>query len=150
MKVRRTWVARDAHLCVQEVWDYLADDSPLDREAHTIRLSNDSRWYIGELDGEIAGAFWMRRENFVTWEAHANVRPKFWGRKQGTALCQLAIDEMIKDTGARKVIATIPDSSPETQRMAEAIGFKREGVRSKAWCKDGVLYDQVYYGITRK
>lgn len=146
--IRRTWLEKEPQEIVERLFDYLVDDSQLDRDAR-IRLSNDSRWYIGELDGEVAGAFWMRRENLVTWEAHANVLPEFWGDKRGTKLCQSAIGTMIQDTGAAKVIATIPDSSPETQRMAEAIGFKREGVRKRSWQKNGKLYDQVYYGITR-
>lgn len=150
MEVNRTWIAQPIMLVMTEVWDFLTDDSDLRIENYQPTLHDDSRWYIISHNGQVAGAFWMRRVNAVTWEAHANVRPKFWGNKSGTAMCQLALDEMIRDTGAKKIISLIPDSSPAVQRMAEAIGFKREGVQKKSWLKNGKLYDQIHYGITRK
>jgi RimJ/RimL family protein N-acetyltransferase len=132
------------------LWDYLIDDSPLDKSKHTIRLSDNSRWYTAHVDGELAGAFWMRRENFATWEVHANILPEFWGKGQGTKICQVALDYMAEETDAIKLIAIVPTSAPQTMKMTEAVGFKREGIREKSWSKNGELYDQAYYGITRK
>ena len=149
MQVNRTWIAQPVVMVVTECWDFLIDDSDLELQNYSPTITSDSRWYITSLDGEVAGAFWMRRVNLITWEAHANVRPKFWGNRRGTELCKLALDEMIRDTGAKKVIALIPDSSKPVQRMAEAIGFKQEGVQRKSWLKNGKLYDQIHYGITR-
>ena len=132
-----------------EVWDVINDDSDEEFEDWEPRIDDDSRWYILSNDGEVAGAFWMRRVNHITWEAHANVRPKYWGDKKGTEFCRKAIEEMIADTGALKVVAQIPTSSPQTMKMAEAIGFEREGTAVRSLQKKGKLYDVVHYGITR-
>ena len=148
MDVKRTWLEQPIKLVISECWDYLKDDSQLEPEDYVPVITDDSRWYLTYLEGQVSGAFWMKRINLVTWEAHANVRPKFWGNRKGTLLCKMALEEMIRDTGAKKVVALIPASSPAVQRMAEAIGFKVEGVQEKSWMKDGVLYDQTYYGMT--
>jgi len=148
--VRRTWLAKPVVDVITELWDYLSDDSKLRPECYRPTITDDSRWYIAYEGDEVVGAFWMRRVNAITWEAHANVRPKFWGDRKGTEYCQAAIAEMMFDTQAEKVIALIPDSSPEVQHMAEAIGFKREGRQVRSWKKDGEYYDQIHYGITRK
>ena len=149
MTVSRTWISPPIRLVIGEVWAHIVDDSGARFEDYRPSIHDDSRWYITALDGQVAAAFWMRRVNGITWEAHANVRPKFWGQKRGTKMCRLAIEEMIRDTGARKVVALIPDSSPAVQRMAQAIGFKREGCNKDSWLKNGKLYNQIHYGITR-
>jgi len=150
MMVVRTYIPYAIRVVMEDVWEHIKDDGPEQFIDWEPRLDDNSRWYVGYLDNELAGVFWMRRVNTRTWEAHANVRPQFWGDRQGTKLCREAIAVMIDDTGAKKTIALIPDSSPATQRMAEAIGFRREGVQTQSFIKDGQVYDQVHYGITRK
>lgn len=152
MEVRRTWNPGNIKPVIGEVWGYIADDSQLDTDFNgwEPRLDNDSRWYMSEEDGDTVGIFWMRRVNAITWEAHANIRPRYWGDKKGTEHCREAIKEMMRDTDAQKVIALIPDSSPQVQRMAEAIGFIHEGRQVASYLKNGNVYDQTHYGITRK
>jgi len=148
--LRRTWLASDIKLVIGEVWDYIADDSQVDYATWEPRIDDDSHWYVTKENDDIVGIFWMRRVNAITWEAHANVRPKYWGDNKGTEHCRVAIKGMMVDTGAQKVIALIPDSSPQVQQMAEAIGFVQEGKQTASYLKNGKVYDQVHYGITRK
>lgn len=137
-------------IVMREVWDYLTDDSGLKFEDYQPRIDEDSRWYISfDEYGEVVGAFWCRRVNHVTWESHANIRPKFWGDKNGTKHCQAAIDLMFEDTGGKKMIALIADCFPQVQQMAEDIGFVREGVQTLSWQREGKLYDQIHYGKNR-
>lgn len=151
MEVRRTWIAHPILYIMQQVWEYLTDDSGLKFEDYSPRLDEDSRWYItyDEYDTPVA-AFWLRRLNGVTWEAHANVAPQYWGNKKGTKLCKQALAFAFEDTEALKFVAQIPDSSKATQKMAAAIGFSREGINKQSFLRDGVLHDQVYFGMTRK
>lgn len=149
MEIRRTWLRAPVIKVIKELWEYLCDDSEIDFEYYVPRMDDTSRWYVATIDRKIIGVFWMRRINAVTWEAHVNVRPFYWGNKKGTEVCREAIKIMGDDTGAKKIIALIPDSCPATQRAAEAIGFKREGVQTKSWLKNGQLYDQKHYGLTR-
>ena len=148
--VERTWLQAPVRRIIAELWDHLSDDSPVLAQEYQPRFDEDSRWYLSKGGGGTGGAFWMRRGNRVTWEAHANVRPAFWGDGKGTEHCRKAIATMMEDTGAQKVVATIPTSSPQVLKMAEEIGFVREGVSERSWQKNGVLYDRVHYGITRK
>ena len=150
MDVRRTWNSHPIRVVMQQVWDYLTDDSGLTFEDYSPRLDEDSRWYITYDSGTPVAAFWLRRLNGVTWEAHANVVPSLWGDKRGTSLCITALDLAFEDTEALKFVAHIPDSAPETQTMAIQIGFSREGINKKSFLRDGVLHDQVYFGMTRK
>jgi len=149
IEVNRTWISAPVRQIIGEVWEYITDDSEMTFEEYAPRIDSDSRWYISSQDGQIVGAFWMRRVNHITWEAHANVIPKYWGEGQGTEHCRKAIDTMMEDTGAKKVVALIPTSCKPVMRMAEEIGFVREGVTVASWQKHGKLYDQVHYGITR-
>jgi RimJ/RimL family protein N-acetyltransferase len=151
ISVNRTWIAKPVIDIVREVWEFITDDSkkPEDKNKYIPRLCDESRWYISSENGEQVGAFWMRKVNHITWEAHANVRPKFWGDKRGTEHCRVAIAEMIRETGAKKVVAQIPTSCKPVMEMAEEIGFVREGASPNAWQKNGQLYDIVHYGITR-
>jgi RimJ/RimL family protein N-acetyltransferase len=149
VSVNRTWIPQPVRQVIGEVWEYISDDSDVTFDEYEPRFDEDSRWYISSEGGEIVGAFWMRRVNHITWEAHANVRPKFWGDGRGTEHCRQAIAKMVEDTGAKKVVAQIPTSCAPVMKMAEEIGFVREGVIAASWQKHGRLYDQVLYGITR-
>lgn len=149
ISVNRTWIGAPVKQVIAEVWDYITDDSEMTLEEYEPRIDSDSRWYVSSQDGQIVGVFWMRRVNHVTWEAHANVRPKFWGDRNGTEHCRKAIAKMMEDTGALKVVALIPTCAKPVMRMAEEIGFVREGVSVRSWQKNGKLYDVVHYGITR-
>lgn len=132
-----------------EVWHFISDDTKQTVDEFEPRFDDGSRWYVAYEDGEILGAFWARRINHITWELHANIRPAIWGHKRGTEICREALEKMMEDTGGLKFVATIPDNCPQVQEMAEAIGFEREGASVRSWQKNGELYDQVYYGITR-
>ncbi len=147
--VHRTWLSSVVRELIEPLWPYISDDGATPFEEWEPRIDEDSRWYVSVENGQHCGVFWMRRVNYVTWEAHANVLPRFWGDKRGTAHCQQAITKMMEDTGAKKVVAYIPVCYPQVMEMAEQIGFVREGVRPKSWQKDGKLYDVVLYGITR-
>ncbi len=150
MEVNRTWITNPILEVMQQVWGVLTDDSGLKFEDYRPRIDEDSRWYITSHNGRPVAAFWLRRLNGVTWEAHANVIPSTWGSKRGTALCRQALKLAFEDTEALKFVAQITDSSPATQKMAESIGFSREGINKKSFLRDGVLHDQVYFGMTRK
>lgn len=154
MEVRRIWADREDAICmvIGEVWDYISDDAltPDQHASWRPRIDDGSRWYISLEGDEVVGVHWMRRVNAITWEAHANIRPKFWGNKLGTEHCRHAFKGMMTDTGAQKVILLVPDNCPQVQRMAESLGFRQEGRQVASFLKNGKVYDQVHYGITRK
>lgn len=147
--VNRTWIQSPVRDVIGQVWDYISDDSEFGFAGFEPRIDDDSRWYLASHEGRIVGAFWMRRVNHITWEAHANVVPSHWGDGKGTEVCRKALDVMIEDTGAKKVVAQIPTLCKPVLRMAEGIGFEREGVSVRAWQKNGKLYDVIHLGITR-
>lgn len=111
------------------------------------RIDDESRWYVSHEDNDVVGVYWARKVNHVTWEVHTNVRREYWGSGKGLPHSSAALDHIIQDTGARKIIACIPESSPQVLKVADALGFKREGRREKSFQKDGVLYDEIYFGL---
>ena len=102
-------------------------------------------------DGEeVVAVFWFRQVNSITWEAHTNVRPKYWGDSRGTEMTKQGLEVALADTGAKKLIALIPENCPEVMKACEGIGFRQEGRQTESWLKDGKLHDQIHYGLTRK
>lgn len=139
-------------LVVNELWDHLADDWPMDPREWEPRIDDSSRWYVihGTDDKNrtwLVGFVWAHQVNNVTWQAHTNIRPEWWGKGVGLPASKTGLDKIIEDTGARKVIAIIPETSPHVLRLAKELGFSEEGRRLKSWQKDGELYDEVYLGL---
>jgi RimJ/RimL family protein N-acetyltransferase len=134
---------------VTDVWGALEDDAKVNPIDWKPRIDDESRWYASYTDeDEIVGVYWARKINHVTWEVHTNVRRKFWGSGEGLPHSRAALAHIIQDTGARKIVAVIPESSPQVLKVADTLGFKREGRREKSFQKDGVLYDEIYFGLS--
>lgn len=148
MEIRRTWITQPVKEVMLEVWDYLTDDAAFPKESFEPRFDDKSRWYVAWDGARPMAAFWMEQKNLVTWEVHAHVRPSYWGRGNGTKICKETLPVVLEETGCKKLLALVPDCCPQVQKTAEAIGFEVEGVQKKSWLKDGVLYDQKYYGMT--
>jgi hypothetical protein len=51
---------------------------------------------------------------------------------------------------AHKLIAFIPTTNRVSQVFASLVGMEREGMCKKSFLKDGVLLDQIVYGLSRE
>lgn len=137
-----------ANFVVRELWDYLRDDTTMSPEDFHAFLDDDARWYVSWEDGDIVGVYYAHRINTATWEVHTHVRPKFWGSGKGLSHSRAGLDAIIADTRALKIIATIPASAGPVLQVAESLGFEREGRRKESFLRDGILHDEIIFGLS--
>jgi RimJ/RimL family protein N-acetyltransferase len=102
---------------------------------------------VSRQDGEVVGVYWLRRLNNITWEIHTNVRLKHWGTGLALPHAKASLRFIFEESGAKKIVANIPLSSKPVLDYAEAVGFRREGVRQDSFQLDGTVYDEIYLGI---
>lgn len=95
-----------------------------------------------------AGAFMFVPVNLITYEMHLAMLPEFWGR--GREALHLAIDWMFTHTPCRKIIGGVPAFNRLTVRLLEAVGFEDEGICSKSFQKNGIIYDRLMLGISKE
>jgi ribosomal-protein-alanine N-acetyltransferase len=108
---------------------------------------------VGTLpDGRFAGFFNLA--NIVTGfveSAHADWRtdPELWGQGLGTegvsGLLTAAFATAPNGVGLHRVQASITPSNRRSIRLAERVGFRREGLAVKALKVAGVWQDQLLY-----
>ena len=128
-----------------EVEDMLFDDSPKD-VSYPI---NDNVLYLAayeSIGGPIGGIGMFIRKNMIELDCHCGFMPDFRGAMAVDA--GMIMNSWIrKYTKFRKLVACIPTVNKQCQRFVVAIGCKREGVNANSFLKNGVIYDQVYYGL---
>ena len=84
--------------------------------------------------------------NAVMHEMHIAVRPDCGlSGREIKAHTEAACAWMIRNRGARKIIAEIPSYNLEACRMAAAGGLQRAGVLTSAFLKGGKLHDLIVY-----
>ena len=128
-----------------EVEDLLFDDSPRDI-TYPIR---DDIIYLALSDNktsEVYGLGMFIRQNMISLDCHIAFLPSVRGIKAIDAGL-LMIEWLRIHTGMRKLTAGIPDINKKCQRYAVSVGYEREGVNARSFLKNGIMYDQVYYGL---
>ena len=137
-------------IVVGELWDYLKDDSEIYPEDYQVPMDEDHRWYVSIEDNEVIGVYYVHRVNHITWQIHTHVRKKHWGSGKTVPHAKAIVEFVFNETGAHKLIATIPESAPQVLDYAKHTGFIEEGRRTSSYMKDGKIYDEILLGITRK
>jgi RimJ/RimL family protein N-acetyltransferase len=149
MEIGRIYDPAIVQLVVKELWDVLSDDSDIQPEDYEPRFDNDSRWYVSVEDDDVIGVYWLRRINHITWEAHTNIRKKYWGTGKAIPHATKVLELMFEDSGAEKIIAVIPEPYTQVTEFVEKLGFTQEGRRTQSFRKNGETYDELYYGKHR-
>jgi len=84
----------------------------------------------------------------VQYEVHISMLPSARGRT-GIRAGRKAIEYMWQNTSARKLVGFIPAYNKAAIKFAELTGFKKEGILSKSFKKDGKMHDMVIFGINK-
>jgi ribosomal-protein-alanine N-acetyltransferase len=108
---------------------------------------------VGTLpDGRFAGFFNLANIVLAYAEsAHADWRtdPEIWGQGFGTegvsALLEVAFSPPPNGVGLHRVQASISPSNVRSIRLAERVGFRKEGLALKSLKVAGVWQDQLMY-----
>jgi RimJ/RimL family protein N-acetyltransferase len=78
------------------------------------------------------------------------VHPSFRGRRLADEAARLFQRHLLVDLGYHRLQLEIYGFNERAQRHAERAGFVREGVRRKAYDRDGEWVDGVIYGLVRE
>jgi RimJ/RimL family protein N-acetyltransferase len=103
-----------------------------------------------ELDGEPAGAMAWERVNERSRIAQLGglaIHPSFRGRRLADEAARLLQRHLVLELGFHRLQLEVYGFNERAQRHAERAGFVREGVKRKAYLRDGEWVDGVLYGL---
>ncbi len=95
-------------------------------------------------DEEIRGLFMLIPQNAVTAEIHTCLLLR---GKEAFQAGQLLLDYLFSNY--QKAISYTPSTNKKALFYALRLGFKKEGVLTQSFLKNGVLVDQVVVGLTK-
>jgi RimJ/RimL family protein N-acetyltransferase len=139
-----------------DVRPFLAAAGSYDREAVATKVAQDSEaggLLVVELDGERAGAMAWELANRRSRIAHVSglaVHPSFRGRRLADEAARLLQRHLILERGLHRLELEIYGFNERAQLHAERSGFVREGVKRKAYARDGGWVDGVLYGFVEE
>jgi RimJ/RimL family protein N-acetyltransferase len=106
--------------------------------------------FLVEVDGLQAGTIRFSRANKRSRIADLGglaVHPDFRGRKLGDETARLVQRHLMDDLGFHRLQIEVYGFNERAMAHAERSGFVREGVRRKAYWRDGRWVDGVLYGV---
>ncbi len=137
----------------EDVRPFLAASGSYDREGVADKVGQDPASggiILVELEGEPAGAMAWELRNRRSRIVHVSglaVHPRFRGRRLADDAARLLQRHLIHDLGFHRIELEIYGFNERAQRHAERAGFVREGVKRKAYARDGGWVDGVLYGL---
>lgn len=136
-----------------DVRPFLAAVGSYDRDGIAEKIAEDPEaggLLVVELDGEPAGAMgWglrNRRSRIATVSGLA-VHPRFRGHRLADDAARLLQHHLIRELGFHRIELEIYGFNERAQRHAERAGFVQEGVKRKAYARDGGWVDGVLYAL---
>jgi RimJ/RimL family protein N-acetyltransferase len=139
-----------------DVRPFLAAAGSYDREGVAAKVAQDPHeggLLVVEVDGEPAGAMAWALHNRRSRIAHVSglaVHPRFRGRRLADQAARLLQRYLILERGLHRLELEIYGFNERAQRHAERSGFVREGVRRKAYARDGGWEDGILYGFVEE
>ena len=144
----------------EEVAPYMAAISPRDVDAFADEIERGERApgeggrYVvddeaGEAVGSIAFAVANRRSRIATLHG-LMLHPEARGRGLARAATRLFTRHLLEDLGYHRVELECYGYNERAIRHFEASGFVREGVRRKAYWRNGDWVDGVLFGLVRE
>lgn len=127
------------------MYDRISDDGSPSIDDFEPVPPSDGIYYVTDEDN--IGLVFYHWKNSICLEGHIQVLKEF--RHLALDFGQAALDWAWNNTKAEKIIAVIPTLYPDVIKFTEKFGFEREGELKGSYLKNGVLYNQVYLGISR-
>jgi len=137
----------------EDVRPFLAAAGSYDRDGIAARIARDPETgglLVVELDHEPAGAMDWELSNRRSRIAHVSglaVHPRYRGRRLADDAARLLQHHLIRELGFHRIELEIYGFNERAQRHAERAGFVREGVKRKAYARDGEWADGVLYAL---
>lgn len=110
-------------------------------------------WFVIEADGEPAGCVAFHRVNERNRIAEAGrfaIHPSFRGRRIGIEAARAFQRHLLVDLDFHRVELQIYGFNERALAHAEACGYVREGVKRKAYLKNGEWQDAVLFSLLQE
>jgi RimJ/RimL family protein N-acetyltransferase len=142
----------------EDVQPYMAAVSPRDAEsiAEEIRLDeaspDDRGHFVIEVDGQRAGtlAFELtNRRSRIAWLHGIMIHPDFRGERLADRAARAFSRHLIFELGFHRLELEVYGFNERALRHAERV-YVREGVKRRAYRRDGTWVDGVLFGLTRE
>jgi RimJ/RimL family protein N-acetyltransferase len=125
-------------------------DAVLEEIARGIADPEASGVFVVEVDGELAGTMHFERANRRSRIADLGglaIHPDFRGRRLADEAARLFQQHLISDLGFHRLQMEVYGFNERAMAHAERAGFTREGVRRKAYWRNGEWVDGVLFGL---
>ena len=110
-------------------------------------------WFVFEVDGERAGCVAFERVSEQHRIAEAGrfvVDPRFRGTGVGVEAAQAFQRHLLRDLGFHRIELKVYGFNERALVHAERAGYVREGVKRRAYLKDGEWVDAVLFALTEE
>lgn len=130
-----------------EIFDCISDDGVKKQD---IKIDTHTNIFLKiECDGKMIGLYILHDENGTTMKVHANILPEYRKEHSSQSAKEL-IKWFLVNTDKQKLVASIPSLYQNVIAFCLKHGFLFEGMNRLSHTKNGVIYDQVNLGATRK
>ena len=110
-------------------------------------------WFVIEADGEPAGCVTFERTSEQHRIAHAGrfaIHPRHRGRRIGIEGARAFQRHLLRDLGFHRIELQVYGFNERAIAHAEASGYVREGVKRRAYLKDGTWVDAVMFSLVEE
>jgi RimJ/RimL family protein N-acetyltransferase len=110
-------------------------------------------WFVVDVDGERAGCIGFHRtneRNRIVEAGRFAIHPDFRGRRIGDEVARRFQRRLLVDLDFHRIELQIYGFNERAIAHAERSGFVREGVKRKAYFKDGTWQDAVLFSLLRE
>ncbi len=119
-----------------------ADRARLDEAIYLAIIETEHDALVGGIGFELDSP--AEQAELGYWIAH-----EYWGRGYATEASRAMVEWGFDDLNLHRIHAHYMDHNPESGRVLEKIGMRREGVLRDHIVKHGVRHSAVLYGILR-
>lgn len=132
-------------LCDPEIYARISDDFSPSIDSFEPVPPSDYVYYL--TDENNIGLVFLHWHNGTMLEGHIQVLEDH--RHLAHEFAVGVLDWIWNNTQAKKILAVIPEIYPDVIGFTKKMGFEQEGEIKGSYQKNGVLYSQVYLGISR-
>ena len=114
------------------------------------REPDEYGWFVGEVDGEPVGCVAFERvseQHRIVEAGRFAIDPRYRGRGHADVLARAFQRHVLHDLGYHRIELKVYGFNERALAHAERVGYVREGVKRRAYLKDGEWVDAVLFSL---
>ncbi|MGD9381059.1 MAG: GNAT family protein [Candidatus Thorarchaeota archaeon] len=127
-------------------------DAEIDVREHAAEWESRKRFVMGmwlKSTGEYVGQIWIEPKNWEvpSFELGYYIDQGYTRKGMATEAASRSLKFLFEDLKAHKVIIITRDTNERSSKLAERLGFTREGHHRESGIEDGKRWGHYYYGL---